>query len=88
MMDSSGLKLDWLRAFLAFAETGSFTAAARRIHLSQPALHTQVKHLTAWVGEPLYQREGRRMLNVAISKDGQDWIHVTLFLFLFASLLF
>ncbi len=57
-MDASQLRLDWLRAFLAVIETGGFTAAAARLHLSQPALHTQVKQLSAWAG-PLYRFEGR-----------------------------
>ncbi|MBK9751955.1 MAG: LysR family transcriptional regulator [Nannocystis sp.] len=59
-MDSSELRLDWLRAFLAVIETGGFTAAAARLHLSQPALHTQVKQLSAWAG-PLYRFEGRKL---------------------------
>lgn len=59
-MDSSDLRLDWLRAFLAVIDTGGFTAAAARLHLSQPALHTQVKQLAAWAG-PLYRFEARRL---------------------------
>lgn len=59
-MDSSQLRLDWLRAFLAVVETGGFTAAAARLHLSQPALHTQVKQLAAWAG-PLYNFAGRKL---------------------------
>lgn len=59
-MDTSDLRLDWLRAFLAVIETGGFTAAAARLHLSQPALHTQVKQLAAWAG-PLYRFEGRAL---------------------------
>ena len=59
-MDSSELRLDWLRGFLAVIETGGFTAAAARLHLSQPALHTQVKQLSAWAG-PLYRFEGRKL---------------------------
>lgn len=61
-MDSSALRLDWLRSFLAFAETGSFTAAARALHLSQPALFTQVRHLSEAVGRPLYTRAGRQLV--------------------------
>jgi hypothetical protein len=41
------LRLDWLRAFVAVVETGGFTAAAARLHVSQPALHTQVKQLAS-----------------------------------------
>lgn len=59
-MDARELRLDWLRALVAVAETGGFTAAAARLHVSQPALHTQVKQLAAWVG-PLYSFAGRRL---------------------------
>ena len=59
-MDATQLRLDWLRAFLAVIETGGFTAAAARLHASQPALHTQVKQLAAWAG-PLYRFEGRKL---------------------------
>lgn len=59
-MNASELRLDWLRGFLAVVETGGFTAAAARLHLSQPALHTQVKQLSAWAG-PLYRFEGRTL---------------------------
>ncbi len=59
-MDATDLRLDWLRAFLAVIETGGFTAAAARLRVSQPALHTQVKQLAAWAG-PLYRFEGRKL---------------------------
>lgn len=59
-MDATELRLDWLRAFVAVIETGGFTAAAARLHVSQPALHTQVKQLAAWAG-PLYHFEGRQL---------------------------
>jgi DNA-binding transcriptional LysR family regulator len=59
-MDATHLRLDWLRGFVAVIETGGFTAAAARLRVSQPALHTQVKQLAAWAG-PLYRFEGRRL---------------------------
>lgn len=61
-MDSSSLRLDWLRSFLCFAETRSFTAAARRLRVSQPALHTQIRHLGELVGRPLYHKVGRQLV--------------------------
>jgi len=48
-----------LRAFDAFAETLGFTAAAKRIGLSQPALHERVGRLSERLGVTLYEREGR-----------------------------
>jgi DNA-binding transcriptional LysR family regulator len=48
-----------LRSFVAFAERRNFTHAARDLHLSQPALHVQIRKLTDEVGRPLYVRVGR-----------------------------
>jgi DNA-binding transcriptional LysR family regulator len=50
---------EWLRSFVAFAERMSFTAAARALHISQPALHVQVRKLSESLGVVLYHREGR-----------------------------
>ncbi len=54
-------RLDWLRAFATFAEYRNFTHAARALGLSQPALHTQVKHLEEALETPLYRRDGRTL---------------------------
>src|SRR5579859_4624785 len=48
-----------LRIFTAVAEAGSFTRAAERLHLSQPAISHQVKALSVAVGSPLFEEIGR-----------------------------
>ncbi|MEM9193513.1 MAG: LysR family transcriptional regulator [Myxococcota bacterium] len=58
----------WLRAFVAFAEERNFTRAAQRLHLSQPALHVQVRKLSEQVGVPLYERDGR---GVRLTPEGE-----------------
>ena len=40
-----GLNLDQLRTLLAVVESGSFSAAARKLHLSQPAVSVQIREL-------------------------------------------
>jgi LysR family transcriptional regulator, low CO2-responsive transcriptional regulator len=55
------MNYDQLFAFVAFAEHGSFTRAARQLHISQPALHVQIRKLSEAVGLPLYRREGRAL---------------------------
>src|ERR1700722_7647778 len=62
------LKLEWLEAFAAFAEHRSFTRAAAALHLSQPALHVQVKKLAQALGVALYRREGQRLV---LTADGR-----------------
>lgn len=48
-----------LRAFQAVAQAGSFTAAARQLHVSQPTLTTQVRSLESRYGVELFHRTHR-----------------------------
>jgi DNA-binding transcriptional LysR family regulator len=52
---------DWtlIRSFLAVAETGSYSAAARALGISQPTVGRQMHDLEAQLGTPLFQRENR-----------------------------
>ena len=54
---------DWnhIRAFLATAEEGSLSAAARRLRLTQPTLGRQVAALEADLGLLLFERVGRSL---------------------------
>lgn len=49
-----------LRVFAAAARHGNFSRAAEELHLTQPAVSTQIKELAADVGLPLFERVGRR----------------------------
>lgn len=50
-----------LQAFRAAAETGSFSAAAERIFLSQPAISKRIGALERELGTRLFDRLGRRV---------------------------
>jgi LysR family transcriptional regulator, regulator for genes of the gallate degradation pathway len=50
-----------IRALTAIAECGSFEAAARRLDISQPALHRSARDLERVVRRSLYQRMARGM---------------------------
>jgi DNA-binding transcriptional LysR family regulator len=50
-----------LRAFLLVAENGSFSIAARRLHLTQPAVSKRVAQLEEQMGSPLFDRIGRHV---------------------------
>jgi len=52
---------DWLRAFAVFADHLNLTRAARELHVTQPALHAQLRKLSEALGEPLYRRVGRQL---------------------------
>lgn len=55
--------IDWnlARAFHATAETGSLSAAARKLGLTQPTLSRQVAALEAGLGLMLFERLGKRL---------------------------
>ncbi|MEH2474631.1 molybdate transport repressor ModE-like protein [Nitrobacteraceae bacterium AZCC 2161] len=51
-----------LRALAALSANGSITAAAAKLHLTQPAVTLQLRNLQALAGLPLIQRTGDGML--------------------------
>lgn len=64
-------RLDWnqLKAFLETAETGSLSAAARKLGLSQPTLSRQVAAIEQRMGVTLFERVGKAM---AMTPTGLD----------------
>lgn len=65
------LTLRQLRAFAAVAETGSFTAAAQQLHLTQSALSVLVRELEREMGVQLLDRNTRR---VQLSEAGREFL--------------
>ena len=53
------LSLQQIRCFCATLELGSFTAAARRLNVSQPAVAEQIRGLEKTLGADLFARTGR-----------------------------
>ncbi|ROU02783.1 LysR family transcriptional regulator [Histidinibacterium lentulum] len=64
-------RLDWslLQTFLAVAETGSLTAAAARLGLSQPTVGRHVQAAETALGTPLFRRHAR---GLALTETGAD----------------
>ena len=52
----------YLDTFVAAVETGSFSEASRRLHVTQSSVSYQIKQLEEWMGRPLFERSGRRVL--------------------------
>jgi DNA-binding transcriptional LysR family regulator len=63
------LSLDRLRTFTYVVELGSFSAAAERLDLSQPAVSLQVRELEKHVGVRLIERVGRRAAPTAAGQE-------------------
>lgn len=62
-----------IRAFLAVARHGSFSAGARALGLSQPTLTTQVQQLERQYNVELFHRKGRR---IELSDVGQQLLPI------------
>ena len=58
-----------LHLFLALAETGSVTGAARALHVTQPTASMQLREITESVGLPLYEVVARK---VYLTEAGQQ----------------
>lgn len=73
-MNWSAVSFDWnqARAFLVTAETGSFSAAARALNMTQPTLGRQVAGLEEALDIVLFERIGRKL---ELTPAGQDMLN-------------
>ena len=55
------MQLVELRTFLAVAEENSFSAAAQRLFITQPAISKRIQSLENHLGTPLFDRIGKRV---------------------------
>jgi DNA-binding transcriptional LysR family regulator len=63
-----GMEVDDIRAFVAVADAGSVSAAARELFLTQPAVTRRLQRLESAVGAPLLDRRRRPF---ALTRAGQ-----------------
>ena len=74
----SGMDLRILRYFLAVAEEGNITRASERLHVSQPALSTQLAALEDELGQKLFKRGARGIelteKGVALKRRADDLV--------------
>lgn len=61
------LEIRVLRYFLAVAQEGSVTRAARALHLTQPTLSRQIRELEEELGQTLFSRGGREL---SLTREG------------------
>lgn len=64
-----GFSLDQLQAFIDVADLGSFTRAAERAGLTQPAISLQVKQLERHLGVKLIERVGKRAVPTSAGEE-------------------
>ncbi|WP_300683033.1 LysR family transcriptional regulator [Nocardioides sp.] len=65
------MDLRLIKYFVSTAEAGSATAAARALHVTQPVLSRQLRHLEQQLGLHLFDREGRRL---RLSRAGEAFL--------------
>jgi len=58
-----------LRLFLALVESGSVSAAARAMHVTQPTASMQLKEVSQAVGLPLYEVIGKKVHLTEVGKE-------------------
>src|SRR5438105_292817 len=69
------LRLDQLQTFADIAQLGSFSAAAQRLNLTQPAISLQIKQLERRLGIRIIERIGRRAHLTAAGHDLLAHVH-------------
>ncbi|MCP5086350.1 MAG: LysR family transcriptional regulator [Rhodobacteraceae bacterium] len=65
------LETDLIQTFVTISETGSFTAAAKRVFRTPSAVSMQMKRLEEQVGRPLFERHPR---HVTLTNDGEAFL--------------
>src|SRR5438552_5542618 len=68
------MELRHLRYFAAVADAGNVSRAARRLHVTQPALSRQIQDLERDFACRLFDRIGRR---IVLTKDGDELLERT-----------
>lgn len=68
-MNISKVDLNLFVVFDAIYTEGSVSAAARKLNLSQPALSHSLARLRTLVGDPLFERQGQRMVATFVARN-------------------
>ena len=63
------MELKWLDDYIALIETGCFSAAAARRHVSQPAFSRRIQMLEDWLGVTLIDRTRKPLQFTPLSSD-------------------
>lgn len=65
------MELKWLDDYIALIETGTFSAAAERRHVSQPAFSRRIQMLEEWLGVTLIDRSRKPLQFTPVAADNE-----------------
>ena len=65
------MELKWVEDFLTLVETGNFSAAAARRHVTQPAFSRRIRSLEQWLGVPLVDRSTKPVQFTKFALDNE-----------------
>jgi DNA-binding transcriptional LysR family regulator len=66
--EPSNIPIEILRSFIGILDAGSFTKAAVRLNITQPAISAQIKRMQVLVGQELFQKEG---VGITLTEKGE-----------------
>ena len=66
------MEIRQLRAFVAIAESGTFTAGAQKVHVTQAAISMQIRQLETEIGAKVFVRAPR---HVILTEAGEHLLH-------------
>jgi len=66
--------LEWIRTFKAIYETGTLSAAAQELFISQPGVSLHLNSLEAFTGYKLFDRAARKMVPTEKGKIFYNYI--------------
>lgn len=66
--EPSNIPIEILRSFVSVLDAGSFTKAAARLNITQPAISAQIKRMQTLVGEDLFRKEG---VGITLTERGE-----------------
>lgn len=73
-----GWNLEWLRTFKAIYETGTLTAAAQELYISQPGVSLHLGSLEAYMGHKLFDRASKKMTPTEKAKILYNYVYESL----------
>lgn len=72
------MKIEWIEDFIALIEEGTFSQAAERRHVTQPAFSRRIRQLEDWLGVELIDRHSSRLTLLPHAKAYEaslrDWL--------------